>query len=83
MDERKERKQRFVTALAEYLAGDQAEKSIRLAMKDPNAIQWAALRGKTPLFGWPTVAEAEQQLGEWLGIEMPKPKRAKKVQARP
>jgi hypothetical protein len=61
-------KQEFVRELAKFLVEKQAEKSIRLEMGDPNAKQWAALRGKTPLHGYPTVAEAEKQLADWLGV---------------
>jgi hypothetical protein len=59
-------KKLFVRRLAEYLAGDAAEMSTRLEMQDPRAQKWAKLLDATPLFGWPTVDEAEQQLTKWL-----------------
>jgi hypothetical protein len=59
-------KKLFIRGLAEFLAGDAAEMSIRLEMQDPNAQKWAKLLDVTPLFGWLTVEEAEQQLTEWL-----------------
>lgn len=61
-------KRAFVRTLAEYLAGDQAIKSIMLQMGKPDAQQWARLRATTPLFGYPTVDDAEKQLAEWLGV---------------
>jgi hypothetical protein len=63
--------QRFVRALAEYLVSDQARKSIELEMGLPAAMAWAKLRNATPLFGYPTVEEAEKQLAEWLRIPPP------------
>ena len=56
----------FVHALAAFLAGGQAMKSIELQMGKESAKQWAALRATTPLFGYPTIEEAEQTLREWL-----------------
>ena len=63
-----ERKQAFIKQLAIYLVGDQAHKSIELQMRKESAQQWADLRGKTPLFGYPTVEEAEQILTEFLDL---------------
>jgi hypothetical protein len=62
----KERKQRFIKALAEFLVEDQAHKSILLEIGAKEGKQWAKLRGETPLFGYPTVEEAEEQLTEFL-----------------
>ncbi len=59
----------FVRRLAVYLADKQALRSIALENGDRSAKEWAELRGLTPLFGYPTVDEAEQQLAAWLGIE--------------
>ncbi len=78
-----DRKAAFVRALAVLLVGDQAMQSMKLEMGDVGAQKWAALRGTTPLMGYPTVEEAEKQLAEWLGITplppAPKPKaKAKK-----
>lgn len=56
----------FIRGLAEYLAGDQAVRSIKLEMGDKDAQVWAKLRGLSPLFGYPTVDEAEKLLGSWL-----------------
>jgi len=61
-------KELFVRELAKYLCEGQAGKSIKLEMGQPEAKQWAALRGTTPLVGYPTVEEAEKRLAEWLGI---------------
>lgn len=60
------RKAAFIRGLAEYLAGNQAHMSILLEMKKPEALAWAKLRGLTPLFGWPTVEEAEGALARFL-----------------
>ncbi len=60
----------FIRALAKFLAGDQAKKSIMLGM--PNSVafslaqEWATLRSASPLAGYGTVEEAEDQLREWL-----------------
>jgi hypothetical protein len=56
----------FINVLAEYLVKNQAEMSIRLEMNEPAALLWAKLRGATPLFGYPTQAEAVTQLRRWL-----------------
>jgi len=58
----------FVRALARYLVADQAGQSIGLQLGNPAAKEWAKLRGTTPLFGYPTVEEAERQLADWLGL---------------
>lgn len=62
----KSKRDLFIRALAEYLAGDQALKSIELEMGKPSAKEWAKLRNWSPLFGYPTVEEAEKQLSEFL-----------------
>ena len=68
---RLEKKQEFIKALAEWLAGtNQVEMSIRLGMKDKQAEMWSRVRGYTPLFGYPTVEEATEQLTEFLGQEI-------------
>jgi len=61
----------FVRQLAVYLADKQALRSIALEMGEQHAKEWAALRATTPLFGYPTMDEAEQQLAKWLGLEKP------------
>jgi hypothetical protein len=67
-----ERKANFIKSLAKFLAGDQAKKGIML---DPRmegspghslAKEWAELRSWSPLFGYPTVDEAEKMLTKWL-----------------
>ncbi len=62
-----EQKHRFVRALASFLAGGAAMKSIALQMGKQWAQEWAALRQETPLSGWCTIEEAEQQLAQFLG----------------
>lgn len=57
----------FVRALAEYLVGSQVEMSVKLQLGRPEAKIWAKLRSSTPLFGYPTVDEAEKTLAAWLG----------------
>lgn len=65
--QRKERKEAFIKRFAEYLAGEGvAGKSIKLQLGDKAAMEWSELRGLTPLFGYPTVAEAIQTLTEFL-----------------
>lgn len=60
------RRTAFIRKLAEYLAGNQAEQSIRLSMGDEKAKLWSEIRSTTPLFGYPTIDEAEVQLTEWF-----------------
>jgi len=60
----------FIRELARFLVGDQAIRSIQLEAGSKGAREWAALRGTTPLFGYPTVAEAEATLAAWLGLEL-------------
>jgi len=59
-------KRTFVRRLAEYLVKDQASMSIKLEMGLPEAKMWRHLREATPLFGYPTVDEADEQLQEWF-----------------
>jgi hypothetical protein len=61
-----ERQLRFVQYLAEYLVADQVHKSILLQMRSPAALEWQKLRNATPVFGYPTVEEAEKELIEFL-----------------
>jgi len=62
-----ERKKQFIRALAEYLAGtNQVKHSIGLQLGKADAQEWANLRQLSPLFGYPTVEEAEAQLTEFL-----------------
>lgn len=63
---KKERKARFIQALAEYLVADQAKKSIELQLGKESAKQWSNLRSTTPLFGYPTVEEAVETLTDFL-----------------
>lgn len=63
---------RFIAVLAEFLVEGQAMKSIALQMEDkhppivPWASQWAKLRDSTPLFGYPTKAEAVETLIKFI-----------------
>jgi len=67
-----ENKRRFIRQLAEFLAGNQAGKSIAMEVEARMkpvinwANQWAALRSTTPLFGYPTVDETEKILSVFL-----------------
>jgi hypothetical protein len=70
-NQRERQKVDFVRKLAEYLAGNQAMKSIELQMGKTHAKEWSALRSTTPLFGYPTVEEAAKELAEWLGSNEP------------
>jgi hypothetical protein len=56
------RQKTFVRAVAEYLAANQ----VKLQLKNPWAIEWSKVRGSSPLFGYLTVDEAEQQLITFL-----------------
>jgi hypothetical protein len=69
MRDRVKRLRLFARRLAEYLAGDQARRSIELEMGRPGAVEWAELRGLTPLAGYPTVDEAEKALLAFFGLE--------------
>ena len=65
--DRLEKKQAFIRKLAEFLAGPNSAKySIMLEMGREEAKEWAAMRDLTPLFGYPTVDEAEKILREFL-----------------
>ena len=59
-------KGRFIKQLATFLVGNQVGKSLNLQMGQVSAKEWAALRSTTPLHGYPTEAEAEATLREWL-----------------
>jgi len=56
----------FIKALAQFLAGDSARKSIQLQMGNEWALEWARVRSATPLQGWVNEQEAETRLREWL-----------------
>jgi hypothetical protein len=61
-----DKKKKFICALAEYLVKDQARKSVELQFGKDSAKEWSELRSTTPLFGYPTVEEAEKTLTEFL-----------------
>lgn len=69
-----DRKELFVRVLAKFLVDNQAGKSIAMELEARHppvhgivwAQEWAALRNATPLFGYPTVEEAEKALTEFL-----------------
>ena len=70
-----ERKKLFIERLAEFLVDNQAGKGISLQVElergDGGRMprwgsEWARLRNATPLFGYPTVEEAIEQLTEFL-----------------
>ncbi len=60
------RRAAFIEALAGFLVNNQAMKSIELEMNKPSAIEWAKVRGATPLFGYPTLEEAVEVLNGFL-----------------
>jgi hypothetical protein len=64
------RRDGFIRALAQYLVGNQAQMSILLQMGKPEAVLWSQMRGQTPLFGYPTVEEAEKSLRAWFDSGM-------------
>ena len=72
MSDRLNRKEKFIKVLAQFLVENQAGKSIALELESrrkpmlPWAHEWAALRNATPLFGYPSVAEAEEALRDFL-----------------
>jgi len=65
-----EQKQRFLKALAVYLVRDQAKHSIGLQLGREDSLVWRDVRSNTPLFGYPTEAEAETVLSSFLNIPM-------------
>jgi hypothetical protein len=60
------KKQYFIKALAKFLVVDQVGKSISLQMGNSLAKEWAELRNATPVFGYPSLEEAEETLTEFL-----------------
>lgn len=60
-------KEEFIKALADYLVGSEALKSVQLQMGSPSAKEWAKLRDATPLFGYyPDKEKAIKELEEFL-----------------
>jgi hypothetical protein len=57
---------RFVKALASFLADRAAFKSIALESGNGWAKEWSALRNATPLFGYPSAEEAAVTLEAFL-----------------
>jgi hypothetical protein len=81
--------ERFLDQLTSFLVDNQAGKSIRLEMEQSApgnylmlAREWAALRSATPLFGYPTPAEARKILARFLFDNPPEPKKGRKLHAR-
>lgn len=66
MSEQKLKKELFIEALAEYLTSNVAHKSIALQAGMREGIEWGKLRGKTPIFGYPSHEEAVEILTEFL-----------------
>ena len=67
-----EKRAEFIRALAEHLCVGAWTLSICLDMPPTSmahkvAARWKKLRDATPLFGWPSVEEAELILAEFLG----------------
>lgn len=60
------KRDKFIRLLAEYLVGNQAEMGIKVQLGKPDALNWAAMRGLSPLFGYQTVDEGEKLLKEFL-----------------
>ena len=60
------RRKVFIMELAEFIAGNQARKSIELQMGKESAKEWAKLRGASPVFGYGTVDEAYEVLLDFL-----------------
>ncbi len=56
------RKDALIKALAEYLVENQAIKSVRLQMGQPDAQEWSKIRNLTEIRGWATVEEAVEIL---------------------
>lgn len=56
----------FIRALAEFLSKDIARKSIDLRIGKQYALEWAAVRNATPVFGYRSVEETEKMLREFL-----------------
>jgi hypothetical protein len=62
-----ERKKEFIRALAEFLVGNEARKSIELQMGKESAKEWSKLRSATPLFGYyPNIEKAVKELEKFL-----------------
>lgn len=67
-----DRKAQFIRQLAAFLVENQAGKGIALGLEEkfPHPIKWASewakLRSATPLFGYPTFAEAVRAMTEFL-----------------
>ena len=59
-------KEAFIKELAKFLVESQVEKGLKLAVGQKEAKEWARLREKTPLFGYPTIEEAEETLTKFL-----------------
>lgn len=60
------KRDKFIRLLAEYLVSNQAEMGIKIQLGKPDALNWAAMRGLSPLFGYQTVDEGEKLLKEFL-----------------
>jgi hypothetical protein len=71
-EEQRQRRDEFVKELAKFLIDNQVGKSIALQMPPsriiPWAKEWATLRQKSFVHGYPTLAEGEAALRNLLGI---------------
>jgi hypothetical protein len=65
-----ERQQKFIRALAKFLTENEAEMSVKLQFRLPEAKQWMELRSATPLFGYypgeEGLNQAEDELTRFL-----------------
>lgn len=70
-EDRERKRAAFVKSLAAFLVDNQAGKGIALSLPSgviPWAREWANLRQKSWLHGYPTVEEAEKSLRALLGL---------------
>lgn len=69
MSDREDRVRAFIKELAHFLVDDQMAKGIALAIPSGPiswAREWALLRQKAPIFGYPDQAAAEKALTDFL-----------------
>ena len=60
------RKGQFIHALAVFISGDAARKSVELERGSYGAREWSELRNASPIFGWMGVEETERLLTDFF-----------------
>lgn len=71
LNDKHDRRENFIQAVADYMIRDSAMKSICLEMEKPDAQSWARMRQAINLHGWERDVEVAKQLIRELFTDEP------------